>query len=184
MTHVPNLRGGRVKIFSRVGYLEVQTSTWRPMSWAASRNFTLLERCAVSGVVARHFIIIITIIITKCRSNGSIPTLERVRREESNHSIGSHSQTSSGQVDNDDDDGDAATDVDDDNEQAQYWFSQTSSGKLTRILGNFGIGNIYKKLISQVCRSMLIGEGGYLNEFIVLCVEIWQLKQQRSFDEL
>ena len=32
------------------------------------------------------------------RSNGSIPTLERVRREESNHSIGSHSQTSSGQV--------------------------------------------------------------------------------------
>ena len=117
------------------------------------------------------------------RSNGSIPTLERVRREESNHSIGSHSQTSSGQVDNDDDDGDAATDVDDDNEQAQYWFSQTSSGKLTRILGNFGIGNIYKKLISQVCRSMLIGEG-YLNEFIALCVEIEQLKQQRSFDEL
>ena len=32
------------------------------------------------------------------RSNGSIPTLERVRREESNHSIGSHSQASSGQV--------------------------------------------------------------------------------------
>jgi len=32
------------------------------------------------------------------RSNGSIPTLERVRREESNHSIGSHSQTSSGQL--------------------------------------------------------------------------------------
>jgi hypothetical protein len=32
------------------------------------------------------------------RSNGSVPTLERVRREESNHSIGSHSQTSSGQV--------------------------------------------------------------------------------------
>jgi len=32
------------------------------------------------------------------RSNGSIPTLERVRREVSNHSIGSHSQTSSGQV--------------------------------------------------------------------------------------
>ena len=32
------------------------------------------------------------------RSNGSIPTLERVKREESNHSIGSHSQTSSGQV--------------------------------------------------------------------------------------
>jgi hypothetical protein len=32
------------------------------------------------------------------RSNGSIPTLERVRREISNHSIGSHSQTSSGQV--------------------------------------------------------------------------------------
>ena len=32
------------------------------------------------------------------RSNGSVPTLERVKREESNHSIGSHSQTSSGQV--------------------------------------------------------------------------------------
>jgi len=32
------------------------------------------------------------------RSNGSVPTLERVRREESNHSIGSHSQTSSGQI--------------------------------------------------------------------------------------
>ena len=32
------------------------------------------------------------------RSNGSIPTMERVRREISNHSIGSHSQTSSGQV--------------------------------------------------------------------------------------
>jgi len=32
------------------------------------------------------------------RSNGSIPTLERVKREESNHSIGSHSQTSSGQL--------------------------------------------------------------------------------------
>ena len=32
------------------------------------------------------------------RSNGSIPTLERVKREESNHSIGSQSQTSSGQV--------------------------------------------------------------------------------------
>jgi hypothetical protein len=32
------------------------------------------------------------------RSNGSIPTLERVRREISNHSIGSQSQTSSGQV--------------------------------------------------------------------------------------
>jgi len=32
------------------------------------------------------------------RSNGSIPTLERVRREESNHSIGSHSQASSGQL--------------------------------------------------------------------------------------
>ena len=32
------------------------------------------------------------------RSNGSVPTLERVKREESNHSIGSQSQTSSGQV--------------------------------------------------------------------------------------
>ena len=52
------------------------------------------------------------------------------------------------------------------------------------ILGNFGIGNIYKKLISQVCRSMLIGEGGCLNKFFALCVEIEQLKQQRSFDEL
>ena len=37
--------------------------------------------------------------IRSVRSNGSaVPTLERVRREESNHSIGSHSQTSSGQV--------------------------------------------------------------------------------------
>jgi len=36
--------------------------------------------------------------IRSIRSNGSITTLERVRREESNHSIGSHSQTSSGQL--------------------------------------------------------------------------------------
>ena len=36
--------------------------------------------------------------IRSIRSNGSIPTLERVKREESVQSIGSHSQTSSGQV--------------------------------------------------------------------------------------
>lgn len=33
-----------------------------------------------------------------CKSNGSITTLERVKREESNHNIGSFSHTSSGQI--------------------------------------------------------------------------------------
>ena len=49
--------------------------------------------CRISGRAAWH-----VMYIWYFRSNGSIPTLERVRREVSNHSIGSHSQTSSGQV--------------------------------------------------------------------------------------